>query len=403
MKSETEVNSVVENAAGSIMPNEQLLFELPENLIIDEDLDVRSAESVAGELSDDELKASLKSDGQIQSVKLRRAEDGLHVVAGRRRVRQIMALNMEAEAGSEAKRVMCIVTDMTEDEAFRQAAMENLHRKNLTAIEDAKLCQKIRARFKWNGGKNSKKVAEFLGKSPAWVTEREKLLALPETVQADILAGKLSADGAQALTKVEPGKVKEVVEKAQKLQITENAKKGQMATVKDGKIVPIKARHVKAAAREEKANKPEEKYKPLTNGEIVDFFAGYRNSVPHLYPVIQEFVIYFLDKFVTGQGSGRTMTAKTDAVLAPACKGEKCDPEVDEVMVAKAEKVKAAQEKEAAKAKVKADKLAAKAKAVADKKAAAKAKKDAAKAAKLAAKAAKKPAGKKAGKRASKA
>lgn len=341
--------AVVENSA-EYTPNEQLIRLLPEEILTNPKFNIRSGAVRQDDLTDEELRTSLKIHGQGQPILLRRVDEGYEIVAGHRRREQIGIINLTLEDGMEPMLVTGIVKDLSDAQALALAAAENLQRKNMNPMEDAALIQKIREEFKWKGGKNSKKVAEFLGKSPGWVTEREKLLALEEPIQADIQAGKLSAEAALVLPAVRPEMRGEVLAEAQMLQMAEKAKKGQKAIVKDGRIEPIKAKHIKAAARKKKALKPGE-FKALNKNEILDLFAGYRNSVPHLYKPVQEFIIYLIDSFAAGKGSIRTAESKFDAMIAPVCKGEKCEPEQDEVKEPKKKPAKAAKVKAAKPAK----------------------------------------------------
>lgn len=336
----TNERSMSENAgAGSVMPESSLLFLLPEDIELDPVVEIRGMGD--NDLTDEELRQSLRENGQVQAVKVRPNDTGgFKLVAGHRRREQINLINLEAEAGTEPMKVMCIVSEMDDTKALMEACAENLQRKNLNAMQEAKLITKVRDQFNWKGGKNSKKVALFLGKSPAWVTEREKLLKLDEATQDKIAAGVLSGNAALVLPAVEADKVDEVIAEAKELQMAENVKKGTKVKVTDGKVQPLQAKHVKAAARKKKALK-EGEFKALTKVEVLDVFAGYRNSIPHLYGPVQEFVIYLIDKFATGKGSIRTMESKFEAMIAPACKGAKCEPEAEEVKpVKKAKAVK---------------------------------------------------------------
>lgn len=348
--------AVAENSA-EYVPNEQLIRLLPEEILTNPKFNIRSGVLRDGDMTDEELRTSLKVHGQGQPVLLRRIDEGYEIVAGHRRREQIGIINLTLEDGMEPMLVTGIAKDLSDAQALALAAAENLQRKNMNPMEDAALIQKIREEFKWKGGKNSKKVAEFLGKSPGWVTEREKLLALEEPIQADIQAGKLSAEAALVLPAVRPEMRGEVLQEAQTLQMAEKAKKGQKAIIKDGRIELIKAKHVKAAARKKKALKPGE-FKALGRGEIMDFFASYygskeqtgENAIPFAYALVQDCLGYFLEKFITGKGTTETMGKKFEAMIGPACKGSKVELPVVEVKV-KAVKVKAVKSKKEAKPK----------------------------------------------------
>lgn len=372
--------SKVEAAVNSNMPKEVLEYHLPENIVLNPKFNIRLA-GASDSISDDELMADIKSNGQLEPCRARRTTDGkIELIFGHRRHLMITKLNMEAEPGNEIK-VACMVVDADDDQALQQAASENLKRKDMNALEQGNLCLIVREQKSWKGAKNTKNVAEFLGKSPAWVTGREKLTKLPQEAQDKIRDGVLSADAALMLPDVAVEQVGEVIAVATEAQASEPARKGKAGGA--GKKGQVKAKHIVAAARKLDAVSDPKKKKRLTVGELADFFSQYRNSIPHLYAPVQDAVIYLLDKFIPGQGSVKTMTAKFDALIAPACHGTKVEPEVDEAemkeqakLAAKLAKVKEANDRKLAAAKVKSD-----ARKVADdaKKAAAKVKKDEAK------------------------
>ena len=73
-----------------------------------------------------------------------------------------------------------VVRELTDDEMFRMAVGENLARKDLTAIEEAKAMARYRDEF----GKNSAQIGEVFGVSESTVRGKMRLLNLPAEVQA---------------------------------------------------------------------------------------------------------------------------------------------------------------------------------------------------------------------------
>src|ERR1019366_3878751 len=170
-------------------------------------------------------------DGQQQPIVLREHDGQYVVVFGHRRLEAIVQLRMEGHSIP----VKAIVAEgLDEDTAFRIALRENVQRADFTAMEMAHNITTVRDRFKWKGAGKTGQVADFLGVSPATVSQYEKLLTLPAQVQADVQGGRLSATAALELGSVEAEKQPEVMAKAQEKADRDEAKKAAKVTVKEG-------------------------------------------------------------------------------------------------------------------------------------------------------------------------
>lgn len=134
-----------------------------------------------------ELSASLREVGFLQPIVVRRSGEGFELVAGERRLRAA------AEAGFTA--VPALVRDTPDDALLRDALLENLHRVQLNALEEAAAYQQLLEDF----GCTQEELANRLGKSRPAVTNSLRLLRLPATVQRRVAAGVLSAGHARAL------------------------------------------------------------------------------------------------------------------------------------------------------------------------------------------------------------
>jgi len=83
------------------------------------------------------------------------------------------------------KEVTCIVEDMDDDECFRQSAIENIHRKDLNPIEEAKFFEA----WSKHSHLDYNEIAGELGlRDPGYVYNRTKLLGLPQAVQEKIVS-----------------------------------------------------------------------------------------------------------------------------------------------------------------------------------------------------------------------
>jgi len=134
-----------------------------------------------------ELVFSISEIGLLQPIVVRRAGKGYELIAGERRLRA------SKEAGLTA--IPAIIRDTDDDDLLRDALLENLHRANLNALEEAAAYQQLLADF----GCTQDELAQRIGRSRPQVSNTLRLLKLPAPVQARVAAGVLSAGHARAL------------------------------------------------------------------------------------------------------------------------------------------------------------------------------------------------------------
>lgn len=135
-----------------------------------------------------ELVFSIKEIGLLQPVVVRETAPGAYeLIAGERRLRA------SREAGLE--RIPAIIRATDDDDLLRDALLENLHRANLNALEEAAAYQQLLSDF----GCTQDELARRIGRSRPQVSNTLRLLKLPPDVQRRVAAGVLSAGHARAL------------------------------------------------------------------------------------------------------------------------------------------------------------------------------------------------------------
>ena len=105
------------------------------------------------------------------------------------------------------------IRDLTDQQMFEYAVTENVTRKNLTPIEEAKAMQRYRDDF----GKTSAEIGELFGISDSTVRGKLRLLDLPESVQENMKAGQIGEASARRLLilhRVRPDAVNDMAVKA---------------------------------------------------------------------------------------------------------------------------------------------------------------------------------------------
>ncbi len=138
------------------------------------------------ELSD--LANSVKEKGVLTPILVRPlGGDSYEIVAGERRWR--------AAQMAQLHDVPVVVRELADAEALELAIIENVQRADLNVIEEAAAYQELVNRF----GRTQEQVAQQVGKSRPHVANSIRLLKLPESVQALIREGKLTAGHARTL------------------------------------------------------------------------------------------------------------------------------------------------------------------------------------------------------------
>jgi len=136
-----------------------------------------------------ELEASLKSNGLLQAVTVRRAMDGngYELIAGERRLRAATRIGWT--------RIPAVVRDIDDRALLTLALVENLQRADLNPIEEGEGYQRLIADF----ALTQLEVAEIVGKDRSTVANILRLLNLPSTIRTMVRDGQLTVGHARAL------------------------------------------------------------------------------------------------------------------------------------------------------------------------------------------------------------
>lgn len=142
----------------------------------------------------EELAQSIRSLGLIQPIVVRRRdEETFELIAGERRLRACERAGLES--------IAAVVMEVDETTRQIMALVENLQRRDLSAVEEARSFNAIMERTGWS----QIELARRLGRSQAAVANKLRLLQLPETVLDLVVAGKLSERHARALLPLPEG------------------------------------------------------------------------------------------------------------------------------------------------------------------------------------------------------
>src|SRR3989442_7080005 len=138
----------------------------------------------------EELARSIKSNGVIQPIVVRKVGDRFEIIAGERRWRAAKIAGLA--------RVPIVVRDVAagqERSLLQMALIENIQREDLNPIEEATAYRRLADEFRLR----QEDIADAVGKDRASVANHLRLLRLPDDVRAEVASGTLSMGHARAL------------------------------------------------------------------------------------------------------------------------------------------------------------------------------------------------------------
>src|SRR5881628_2057788 len=137
-----------------------------------------------------ELAQSIKSNGVIQPIVVRRTGDRFQIIAGERRWRAAKLAGL--------LRVPIVIRDVApgqEKSLLEMALVENIQREDLNPIDEALAYRRLADEFQLR----QEDIASAVGKDRASIANYVRLLKLPEEVRTELASGRLSMGHARAL------------------------------------------------------------------------------------------------------------------------------------------------------------------------------------------------------------
>ena len=162
-----------------------------------------------------ELASSIKEHGIIQPLVLRKVGDKYEIIAGERRYKAAYIAGLT--------KVPAVIIDLNDNESAEVAIVENIQRRDLSPIEEAKSYKKLLDR----GYLTQDQLASRMGKAQATVSNKLRLLNLDEEVQDALLNNKISERHARSLLKINDKEkqkelLNEIISKKLNVRDTEN-------------------------------------------------------------------------------------------------------------------------------------------------------------------------------------
>ena len=134
-----------------------------------------------------ELADSIREQGILQPVIVKKVDGGYELICGERRTR--------AAAKCGLSKIPAIVKDLAEDKLLEWALVENIQREDLNAIEEAQAYLRLAE----ERGLSHEEISKKVGKDRSTIANTIRLLRLPQEILEGLIEGRLQAGHARAL------------------------------------------------------------------------------------------------------------------------------------------------------------------------------------------------------------
>ena len=157
------------------------------------------------------LAISIRMNGILQPITVRQTDKGYELVSGERRLRASKLAGLVS--------IPCIVVDVNNMKSAVFALIENLQRQNLNYFEEAIAIERLMSEY----GLSQEDAARRLGKAPSTVSNKLRLLSLPENARNRLMENGLTERHARALLKLDKDEIGAVIDSIieKKLNVTQ--------------------------------------------------------------------------------------------------------------------------------------------------------------------------------------
>jgi ParB family chromosome partitioning protein len=164
----------------------------------------------------EELAQSIRSNGIVQPILVRRRGGRYQLIAGERRWRAAQRAGLQ--------RVPAVVREIPDDKLLELALIENIQRQELNAIEEANAYKRLIETL----GLTQEVVAQRVGRDRSFITNYLRLLRLPEDIQRLVEEEKLTMGHARALLGIDDQDIqrkvaRNIIEQSLSVRETERA------------------------------------------------------------------------------------------------------------------------------------------------------------------------------------
>jgi ParB/RepB/Spo0J family partition protein len=203
--------------------------------LIDIDPQVRR---ICDETKVSELASSIKSEGQLVPVLIRRVGDRFKLVFGERRLRATKSL------GKATISVITVDEELSASSITIKQLVENMQRESLNPIDESLAINQLMRSMNWSAGETCSR----LGIKPAALTRSLSLLKLDDSFQRAVASGQIPASAGYELSKIEdPVKQRDLAEQYICGKLTRDGLGGVVKAIKKRLVVSVAEPSVRRA------------------------------------------------------------------------------------------------------------------------------------------------------------
>ncbi len=148
------------------------------------------------------MATSIKENGQLAPILVRKSKDGYEIIAGERRWRAMQSIKEHS--------IDAIVMDVDDKESALIAIVENVQREQLNVIEEAEALHKLHAEYNMTHDD----IAKYTGKSRSHITNILRLNDLTEYVKSKLVDGSIEMGHARAVLCLDMVKQESIIKQA---------------------------------------------------------------------------------------------------------------------------------------------------------------------------------------------
>jgi ParB family chromosome partitioning protein len=171
------------------------------------------------------MASSIKENGQLAPIIVRKGKDGYELIAGERRWRAMQSIKEDM--------IDAIVMDATDKESALIAIVENVQREQLNAIEEAEALNKLNIEYNMTHDD----IAKYTGKSRSHITNILRLNTLTQYVKSRLADGSIEMGHARAVLALDATLQESIIKQATSRKLSVRAVEG---LVRNFKVKPAK-------------------------------------------------------------------------------------------------------------------------------------------------------------------
>ena len=174
------------------------------------------------------MASSIKENGQLAPIIVRKGKDGYELIAGERRWRAMQSIREDM--------IDAIVMDVTDKESALIAIVENVQREQLNAIEEAEALNKLNIEYNMTHDD----IAKYTGKSRSHITNILRLNTLTQYVKLRLADGSIEMGHARAVLPLDTTLQESIIKQAISRKLSVRAVEGLVRNFKMKPTKPIK-------------------------------------------------------------------------------------------------------------------------------------------------------------------